>query len=72
MRRVILALETGFGPGIESWMFLPENYNFPNPKTPWSPSPPATVSSTNLADLQDLIILGIKRGDVNDSVDGQE
>lgn len=70
MRRVILAVATEFGPGIESWTFLPKDYEFPLQESPWLPKPPATVSSTNIADLQGVEILAIKLGDVNDSADG--
>lgn len=69
MRRVVLAVATEFGAGIESWMFIPEAYDFPNPEAPWSPTPPATIHSGNIADLQDVKVLAIKRGDVNDSAD---
>lgn len=72
MRRVILALAPSFAPDIESWTFLPKDYVFPNPDTPWNPTPPATVSTNIITDLQDVKMLAIKRGDVNDSADGNQ
>lgn len=70
MRKVILAVADEFAPGIESWIFLPAAYDFPNEDKPWSPTPTKVISSSNVADLQNLEVLAIKRGDVNDSADG--
>ncbi|PHN06501.1 hypothetical protein [Flavilitoribacter nigricans] len=72
MRRVILAIETEFGPGIRSWTFLPDDFSFSDPEDPWNPAPPVSISSGNIADLQDVQVLAIKLGDVNDSVDGNK
>ncbi len=69
MRRVILAVASELGEGIESWFFMPKDYEFPNPTSPWSPAPPTTISSHLISDLQDVQVLAIKRGDVNDSAD---
>jgi hypothetical protein len=72
MRRVILAIETAFGPGIESWTFMPKSYSFSNPEKPWDPRPPAMISSNNIADLQGVEVLAIKKGDVNDTANGNQ
>lgn len=72
MRRVILAVATEFAPGVNSWSFLPEGYAFPNDSKPWSPGPPATFASGNIAELQEVKILAIKGGDVNDSANGNK
>jgi hypothetical protein len=72
IRKVILAVVNEFAPGIESWVFLPKGYTFPSPDKPWSPAPAKVISSNNVEELQDLKILAIKRGDVNDSADGKK
>lgn len=72
MRRVVLAVSMEFGPGIEAWKFIPRDYDFPDPEDPWSPLPPATISSGNIADLLDVEVWAMKRGDVNDSADGEK
>ena len=70
MRRVILALETELAPNVESWAFLPKGYSFPDPAKPWTPTPPQSFTANDVAELQDLEILAIKLGDVNDSAKG--
>ena len=70
MRRVILALETELSPGVESWTFLPEEFEFSDSENPWSPGPPEMIHLNDINNLPELKILAIKRGDVNDSADG--
>ena len=70
MRRVILALETDLAPGVESWAFLAKGYNFSDPTAPWTPTPPQSFTANNVTELQNLEILAIKLGDVNDSAKG--
>lgn len=64
MRRLILGIYTAF-PNAPSWVFVPDNYTFPNPTQPWLPAFPQQSQGTLQEDSLSLRFIGIKIGDVN-------
>ncbi len=68
MRKLILFIYDNF-PNNSSWRFVPADYVFPNPQNPWEETFPETILINNLSfDLFDLDFIGIKIGDLNNSV----
>lgn len=64
-RKMILGIYDKL-PANQSWRFVPENYVFPNPLTPFTPPFPEKVSATSTN--QDTVthpFIAIKVGDVN-------
>jgi hypothetical protein len=55
-------------PDNESWKIIDGNFVFTNPTQPWSSTIPEEISINNLDANRDYNMLGIKMGDVNNSV----
>ncbi len=65
IQNVITGSSSSF-PNNNSWRFIPEDYNFPNPNNPLSPAFPEEIVLTNLtADSLTEHFIAIKVGDVN-------
>lgn len=67
IRKVILEISDEF-PGNTSWRFVPEDYVFPNPANPWEAVFPEAIVFTNDPSQTNFNFIGIKIGDVNNSV----
>jgi len=67
MRRVILGIDTAFVNNT-SWRFVPENYEFPDPLNPWTEEFPEVGNVNDLIGTEEVNFVGIKVGDVNNSV----
>ncbi|MCB0661095.1 MAG: hypothetical protein KDC24_00035 [Saprospiraceae bacterium] len=65
IQKIILGLEENF-PGDLNWIFIPEEYEFPDPKNPWEYE--TEIIRYNLYNHQfALNFVGVKLGDVNGS-----
>ncbi len=67
MRSVILAKTTSF-PGGKLWAFVPDDYVFPSPDTPYNHPASRTIASVN-SNLNSQDFIGMKLGDVNNNWD---
>ncbi|MCB0706599.1 MAG: hypothetical protein KDC34_14895, partial [Saprospiraceae bacterium] len=68
IRKVILLEEDSF-PNNTSWRFVDADYVFPEPTNPWSEVFPEVISYNNVQeDELETDFIGVKIGDVNDSV----
>lgn len=67
MRKVILNISNEF-PDNTSWRFIPEDFVFPNPANPWQTVFPEVVIFNNDPAQTEYNFIGIKIGDVNNSV----
>ncbi len=67
IRKLILQINDGF-PNNTSWRFVPADYVFPNPLSPFTPPFPESIllNDVTLDNIQ-LDFIGIKIGDVNGS-----
>lgn len=70
MRRLILSITDRF-PDITSWQFFPANYAFADPDHPFGELTPNLVNLGVLQQNVELVITGIKSGDVNNSANPQ-
>ena len=69
IRKAILQVNTGF-PNGNSWRFIDENYQFPNALNPFQTIFPEVLNFNNIMeDVKDADLVGIKLGDVNNSVE---
>jgi hypothetical protein len=68
IRKVLLGIDPGF-PGNTSWRFFPAGTVFANPAAPLAGLPGGVIQIANLnADVTTADFIGVKVGDVNDSV----
>ncbi|MCR9286283.1 MAG: HYR domain-containing protein [Bacteroidetes bacterium] len=67
MRKLILNIQSTFS-NNESWRFIDADFEFPNPENPFETSFPEYKSFNNLPNSQIVNFVGIKIGDVNNSV----
>jgi hypothetical protein len=68
LRKAILGISTGF-PNNESWRFINDAFEFPDPLDPWLEAFPETVVVPMLTNpLGGADFIGIKIGDINGSV----
>ena len=68
LRKLILGINLDF-PNNTSWRFIDKNYEFPNEDNPFQESVPESLTLAGVsANLGDLDFIGIKIGDVNNSV----
>lgn len=71
IRKLILGIDSVFN-NNQSWRFVPADYVFPNPLNPFQEQFPETkVFDLQTQSLQDIAMIGIKTGDVNNSVAAQ-
>lgn len=68
IRRIILSVDSEFPEG-ETWRFIPLNFEFSDPDDPFADDFPTAMDFDILSQNQDLNFVGIKLGDVNNSVD---
>lgn len=69
IRKLILGIDTIF-PNNDSWRFIPADFVFPNPLNPFqTPFPEQINGLVQMQGLQNQDMIGIKTGDVNQSVD---
>lgn len=68
IRKVILAMDTVFTGGL--WKFIPEDFVFADPKSPFPFDQKIVVSS--IVDDENVNFFGIKLGDINDSWDASK
>lgn len=69
IRQLILDPEAGFSSGVASWQFIPALYVFPDANNPWTEPIPSGIFVENLTeDVSGVGIVGIKIGDMNDTV----
>lgn len=65
LRRLILNIDTKFANNA-SWRFVPRDYEFPDPTSPWTPAFPEVI---NINDLQGALenqdFVAVKIGDLN-------
>ncbi len=67
MRKVILGVERDFWHG-KSWRFVPADYAFVNPASPWKPAFPEVINLNDLeGPVSDADFIAVKLGDVNGS-----
>ena len=67
--RIILRTDIDFG-SVPNWSFIPASYTFSNPANPFLDMLPDIFHINNFdASVLDLNFIGVKLGDVNDSVD---
>ncbi|GAB4498400.1 MAG: hypothetical protein OHK0019_33660 [Saprospiraceae bacterium] len=67
-RKLILGIYNTL-PNNKSWRFVPKEYVFPNPANPFQPPFPESIIRNNIfADQLDDDFIGIKVGDVNNTV----
>ncbi len=72
IQRVILELDPRFLL-VDSWKFVNESYQFPDPLNPQTPDYPEKIELTNVSSDQTSIdFIAMKMGDVNDSNNGQK
>ncbi len=68
IQRVILNIDDDFAPNT-SWRFVDTDYSFPQMDNPFAETFPEVISLANLSnDEMDADFIGVKIGDVNDSV----
>jgi len=63
IRKVILNINQNF-PG-PSWRFIPADYVFPNPSTPWTPAYPEAIDLMTVPPVYDADFIGVRIGDLN-------
>jgi hypothetical protein len=68
IRKMILQITDTFPNGTPSWVFVDHNYVFPNPTNPWFEAYPTVVNIDNLSTNVQADFIGVKLGDVNNSV----
>ncbi|MBK8654388.1 MAG: hypothetical protein IPN20_10885 [Haliscomenobacter sp.] len=67
MRKVILGVDRNFAHG-RSWRFVPADYVFSNPNSPWKPAFPEVINFNDLeGPVSDADFIAVKLGDVNGS-----
>jgi lysyl endopeptidase len=67
IQKVILGVDSEFS-NVESWRFVPLDFEFSNPANPFQDFiPPAYLISNFTTDILDLDFYGVKSGDVNES-----
>ncbi len=59
-------------PGVASWQFIPDDFQFQNEQMPFTVDIPAAYILTNAEGKFELNFIGIKSGDVNLTADPQE
>jgi len=59
-------------PGVPSWQFIPEDFQFQDASMPFSESFPVAYTLNNVSGKFELNFIGIKSGDVNLTADPQE
>jgi hypothetical protein len=67
LRKLILFIDTEFQNNT-SWRFVPKDYVFPDPLSPWGFPECASVDMTTQSEAQGIDFIAIKVGDVNGSV----
>ncbi len=68
LQKLILNISTKFPNNTPSWRFVDATFEFPNPKNPFSPGIPESITVTNVvANQWNKNFIAIKVGDVNDS-----
>lgn len=69
VRRVILFIDTIFN-ATESWRFVPDNHEFPDPLDPWANTIPWNGNCSQINQAKDTLdFIGIKMGDVSGDAD---
>lgn len=66
IKKLILHIDDNFS-NSTSWRFVPKNYQFPDPQNPENPMEVITINNLS-GDISNADFIGIKVGDVNDSV----
>ncbi len=67
LRKVILGVYPEF-PSNNSWRFIDAEFNFADPANPWLDNLPEDYEITTLNSDMDIDFVGVKTGDVNESV----
>ncbi|WP_235296150.1 HYR domain-containing protein [Portibacter marinus] len=67
IRKLLLGITNEF-PGGKSWSFVPDNHIFLDPSDPWATPIPETHDIYYLSGQPETNFIGIKLGDVNESV----